>query len=276
MTIKRTWVYERRKQLISRCTFPSSILEHLLENGLLTKEQYVMFRVEQPRESKMRLIFEQLSPQNTFGLYDAIKDLEKHLFEDLNNNFKKKLIVPTPEQAAWVSNHCEKLIKMCTLPDPILDHLLDNEFLSDEQYRTARAEQSGESKMKVIFELLSPENLAGLFHAVKEEEEELFIELNKSLVQKPRIRALSPRPSEYNYMGKTPLKRVMRVMDASKGSCSKYKHAMVANNEVTSKYLIVLAESYQQSTSTAKTYNIFTNSSPQELQVIEDEESDQL
>ena len=257
MSKKRTWVYERRKHLIKRCTFPSNILDHLIENGLMSKEQCVICQLEQTRESKMRVLLEQLSPQNIFGLYDAIEEQEKYLFEDLNKNFTKEQIVQTPEQATWVSSHREKLIKMCSFPERILDHLLDNGMLSDEEYSRARTEQTRENKMKLIFEHLSHENLSGLYHAIKDEEQELFLKLNKTLVQKPTIRALSPRPSEYNDVDKTPLRRVMRV-NIYDGTKSNYKLAMVGhrspnrdttehNNDSTSKYLIGLARSCQQS-----------------------------
>ena len=268
MSIKRDWVYERRKHLIKQCTFPSKISEHLLENGLLTSEQCVMCGLEQTPESKMRLLFEQLSPQNAFGLYNAIKYHEGDLFEDLNKNFKKKQIVPTPEEAVWVSSHREKLVKMCTRPDRILDNLLDNGLLNDQQYRKVRTEQTGEKKMKVILELLSCEigysHMSGLYQAVKEEEEDLFLMLNKPLVQKPSIRAPGPRTPERNYMGKITARRVMRAyrhgssMRSQNRSHSNYELAVVAslnpntdttehNNDSTRKYLVGLAKSCQQS-----------------------------
>ena len=179
------------------------------------------------------------SAENTFGSYDAANDTEKRLFEVRNKSPTKRKTVSTVEQAAWVSSHRQRLIEMCTLPDAILDHLSANGFLSHDQCRTARAEHASESKMTLVFELLSKENLHALYHAVKENEGWLFAKLDGALTQDTRTEARSPTRSK---------RRIMRV---SRDDARQYKRAMVGGagrqrTDATSEYLIGLAESCQQ------------------------------
>ncbi|KAM5151692.1 apoptosis-associated speck-like protein containing a CARD [Mantella aurantiaca] len=181
--------------LIIEVTVVDPILDDLLQQKLLTQEQYHEIHSNPTSEMKMWELYMYVndwSDRNQAILYGLLKKHNDQLITSLylqDKEQRSKLPPPLLHKVDCINHHSEDLIRQVTVVDPILDDLLQQKLLTQTQDHEIRRNHTSKMKMRELYTYVnawSNRDKAILYGLLKK--------YNKQLIRSLRDQDKEPRP----------------------------------------------------------------------------------
>ncbi|KAM5151695.1 uncharacterized protein ACMZJ9_009936 [Mantella aurantiaca] len=201
LTHEVNFINHHSEDLMRKVSVVDPILDDLLQQKLLTQEQYYEIRSNPNSQMKMRKLYMYVnawSYRDKTILYILLKKYNKKLITSLNRKDKQLRSPPPlpppppPHEVRFINHHSQDLIRQVTVVDPILDDLLQQKLLTQEQYHKIRSNPTSEMKMRELYKYVnnwSDRNQVILYGLLKKHNDQLITSLHH---QDKQLRSLPP------------------------------------------------------------------------------------
>ncbi|XP_073491877.1 uncharacterized protein [Aquarana catesbeiana] len=145
------FINQHSMDLIREVTMVDPMLDDLLQQNLLTQEQYDEIRSHPTSQKKMRDFYKYVrswSDHKKVILYELLMKYNELTVKYLNHQDKQ----PSPASMVhFINQHSMDLIREVTMVDPMLDDLLQQNLLTQEQYDEIRSHPTSQKKMRDFY-----------------------------------------------------------------------------------------------------------------------------
>ncbi|CAI9607075.1 unnamed protein product [Staurois parvus] len=189
-----------QQELTEQMTLEKSILNCLLEEGLLTSEQFKIIEDQKNQQKAMARLNFYISRWNNAqkdALYEILEEQNGPLIELLEEKDKKQQLVPQKEH--FVDRYRQKLIERTTQVERLLYYLMIKDLLTFEQCDKIEEQRTNQDRMRTLYFYISGWSIAqkdALYNILKEEHEPMI----KLLEEIDMEQSLQPSSEKHPYL----------------------------------------------------------------------------
>ncbi|XP_072006096.1 uncharacterized protein [Engystomops pustulosus] len=185
------FIDRHRSHLIRRTTNVDPVLRDLLDQNLLTPEQYKEFSEKKTSQGKMKLLCDTVSRWDDPGKYTAYNILRKYNKEIINLKIKQwKWENPDQEvytglphayEVNFIDIYRSNLIRWIMNVNPVLCDLREQGLLTQDQYDDVIEKRTSQEKMEELCDIISQWEDTGkvvAYQVLRKYNEEIFEDMN--------------------------------------------------------------------------------------------------